>query len=112
VAQGVKALADHEAVIQANEALRSLLVDGRITLVPNADHSGVIGTVHFKGLGDHVLEMAGWTRRVGSGKPNEINKKLIGSGGPVRQSDFAILTHSKGARNQAADGGEAGGLGQ
>ena len=83
VAQGVKALAKHEAVIEANEAVRSLLVDGRITLVPNANHSGVIGTVHFKGLGDHVLEMAGWTRRVGERKGKEINKKLSGSGGRI-----------------------------
>jgi hypothetical protein len=49
VAQGVKALAKPEAVAEASEALRSLLVDGRITLVPNADHSGLIGPVHFKG---------------------------------------------------------------
>ena len=66
-------------------------MDGRITLVPNADHSGVIGTVHFKGLGDHVLEMAGWTRRVGSGKPNEINKKLIGSGGVIANDGLPAI---------------------
>jgi hypothetical protein len=79
----VKTLAKPEAVAEASEALGSLLVDGRIPLVPNADHTGLIGPVHFKGFGDHVLEIAGFARRVGQRKPKEIHKKLIGSGGPI-----------------------------
>jgi hypothetical protein len=83
IGQGVKALAKPEAIAEAGEALRSLLVDGPITLVPNANHTGVVGPIHFKGIGDHLLEMAGWPRRVAERKSNEIKKKLIGSGGRI-----------------------------
>jgi site-specific DNA recombinase len=83
VACGARVLAEPADVAEAGEALRTMLIDGRITLVPNAEHTAVIGPVHFKGLGDYVLEMAGCQRRVRDRKPNEIKKKLIGSGGRI-----------------------------
>jgi hypothetical protein len=51
--------------------------------MPNAEHNGLIGPVHFKELGDYLLEMAGCTWRVGERKFREINKKLSGSGGRI-----------------------------
>ena len=81
MAQGVKVLTDPAGVAEASEALRSLLVDGRLVLAPNAAHDGVEGTAHFKELGDHVLEMAGCVRRVGAikaeQKANEIKKNVL-----------------------------------
>jgi hypothetical protein len=64
-----------------SEALRRLLQNGRVTLVPNAAGDGLEGAVQFKGLGEHLLEMSGWTRRVGERKAKENKKKLSGSGG-------------------------------
>ncbi len=58
----VKVLASPEAVEEAREATRKLLVDGRIALAANADRSIVSGPVHFKDLGQHVLELVGWPR--------------------------------------------------
>jgi len=63
VGDAVKALAKPEVVEAAGEAVRRLLVDGRITLVPNAEYTGVVGPAHFKELGDHLLELAGARRR-------------------------------------------------
>jgi site-specific DNA recombinase len=84
VAQGVKALSDPAAVTEAAEAVRSLLVDGRITLSPNATRDGVMGTVQFKELGDYVLHMNGIARTVpGEKKPSKFSRKLIGSGGRI-----------------------------
>jgi hypothetical protein len=39
-----------------------------------------IGTVHFKGLADHLLELAGWTRQVERGKSKEIMKGRVVAG--------------------------------
>ena len=79
VENAVKVLARVEVVEDAREATRRLLVEGRIILAPNLDRTAVAGPVHFKTLGAHVLETAGWTRKVGEGH------KLNGSGGPLRQ---------------------------
>jgi hypothetical protein len=48
-----------------------VLAHGRSTLLPNAEHDGLIGAVHLTKLGDDVLEIAHAvrrrTRRRGSG---------------------------------------------
>ena len=69
-----KSLAQLDAVEQVREATRKLLVDGRIVLAPSVDRTQMTGSVHFKELGEHVLELAGWQRR--PIKPN-------GSGGRI-----------------------------
>jgi hypothetical protein len=79
VQQAAKLLAREDVVAEASEAVRRLLADGRIVLAPSADHTAVVGPVHFKELGDHVLELAGWQRN-----RRDINDKLSGSGGPLR----------------------------
>jgi hypothetical protein len=78
IEHGIKVLARPEVVADASEALRRLLVDGRITLAPNADRTAVVGPVHFLELGDHVLQLAGWQQNC-----SEIKEKLIGSGGRI-----------------------------
>ena len=78
VSDALKTLTRPDIIAAAAEATRRLLEDGKIVLVPNADHSGVIGPIHLKGLGDHVLEAVGWRR-----KRNEIKEKLSGSGGRI-----------------------------
>ena len=62
VERAVKVLAKPEVVADVSEALRRLLVDGRITLIPNEDRTGVVGPVHLLELGDHVLQLAGLQR--------------------------------------------------
>jgi hypothetical protein len=37
-------------------------LEGRVTLSPNADRTGVTDPVHLKALADHVLELAGLQR--------------------------------------------------
>lgn len=71
-----QALTDPAAVSEASEALRSLLVDGRITLVRTVTHDGVVGPLHFEDLVDHVLEMAGCVRRVGERKSQGKQEKV------------------------------------
>ena len=48
-----------------------MLAHGRGTLLPNAEHDGLIGAVHLTKLGDYVLDIARAmrrrTRRSGSG---------------------------------------------
>jgi hypothetical protein len=78
VQQAVKVLAKPQVVAEASEAVRRLLADGSITLAPNADRTGVVGPVHFRELGDHVLQLAGWQRN-----RRDINDKLSGSGGRI-----------------------------
>jgi len=43
---------------------RNLLADGRIVLAPNLGANGPNGASPLKTLGDHVLETAGWARRI------------------------------------------------
>jgi DNA invertase Pin-like site-specific DNA recombinase len=72
-------LADDRVVHDAREATRRLLVGGRITLRPTPAHTAVTGPVHLVGLGEHVLELAGWqrqTRALNGCKPS-------GSGGRI-----------------------------
>lgn len=45
---GREATSKSEVVAEAGEAIRSLLMAGRITLVPNAQGDAMVGTVHFK----------------------------------------------------------------
>lgn len=63
IQDGLKLLADDRVVHDAREATRRLLVGGRITLAPTAAHDAVTGPVHLVGLGEHVLELAGWQRK-------------------------------------------------
>lgn len=63
LSKGLALLAKEPAVHVAREATRRLLVGGRITLGPNPAHTAVTGPVHLVGLGDHVLELAGWQRK-------------------------------------------------
>ena len=63
IQQALKALADDKVVHDAREATRRLMVDGRIVLAPTPDHTAVTGPVRLVGLGDHVLELAGWQRK-------------------------------------------------
>ncbi len=80
IEQGIKVLASPEAVAEGSEAIRSLLVDGRMTLGPNAAHDRVVGTLQLRDLGDLLLDMAGCARRVGA---LPLAKKLSGSGGRI-----------------------------
>lgn len=63
VMQASAILAKREYVDDGREAIRSLLMDGHITLAPNRDHTAATGEVRFKELGAHVLEVTGWPRR-------------------------------------------------
>jgi hypothetical protein len=63
---GLKVLADAKNVSAAREFVRKLLVDGKIVLVPNDARTAIAGRVLFKSLGDHVLELAGLRRKMGS----------------------------------------------
>ena len=63
IQQALKVLAQPDSVEDGREAVRGLLEDGRITLVPNASRTGVLGPVHLQELGNHVLELAGWQRQ-------------------------------------------------
>jgi hypothetical protein len=58
----IKIMADPRQVHDARELMRRLLVDGQITLAPTKDHKAVTGPVRLVGLGDHVLQLAGWQR--------------------------------------------------
>jgi hypothetical protein len=80
--QALKVLANDKLVHDARETARRLLVDGQIVLAPTRDHSAVTGPVRLVGLGEHVLELAGWQRRhraLADCKPS-------GSGGMIRNS--------------------------
>jgi hypothetical protein len=46
------------------EATRRVLTEGRITLSPTPDHTAVTGPVQLVGLGEHMLELAGWQRKL------------------------------------------------
>ncbi len=63
IQQALKLLGDERAVHDARETTRRLLVGGRITLGPNPSRTAVTGPVHLVGLGDHMLELAGWQRQ-------------------------------------------------
>ncbi len=79
IEQALRVLADERAVHDAREATRRLLVGGRITLGPTPARTAVTGPVHLVGLGDHMLELAGWqrqTRALNGCKPS-------GSGGRI-----------------------------
>jgi hypothetical protein len=79
IQQALKVLADDRAVHTAREATRRLLADGRITLSPTPDRTAVTGPVQLVGLGEHMLELAGWQRKprgLGAWKPS-------GSGGRI-----------------------------
>jgi site-specific DNA recombinase len=66
VEAGLKVLAEPKNVSAAREMVRKLLVDGKIVLTPNEARTAIAGRVLFKSLGDHVLELAGLRRKVGS----------------------------------------------
>ena len=90
MADAIKALARPEAVHDAREATRRLLADGCIRLAPNAAGTAVTGPVHLKGLGEHVLELAGLPRRLGA-RGGAAAVKLSGSGGRRRyQSSLSL----------------------
>ncbi len=61
--RAMKVLADDRLVHDARELARGLLADGQIVLAPTPDHTAVTGPVRLVGLGEHVLELAGWQRR-------------------------------------------------
>jgi site-specific DNA recombinase len=63
ISRGVKALSEQTAIADARQAVRGLLKDGQIVLVPNSDGDGVEGPVRFKQIGEHVLELSGLKRR-------------------------------------------------
>lgn len=77
VQRALTVVAKPQHVEDAREAMRCLLVDGRITVTPNETHTAVTGPVHFKSLGDHMLELAGVARQV------RTPRKLSGSGGRI-----------------------------
>jgi hypothetical protein len=77
--QALRLLADERAVHTAREATRRLLVGGRITLGPTPAHNAVTGPVHLVGLGNHMLELAGWQRQTRA----LHGCKASGSGGPI-----------------------------
>jgi len=74
VERGLKVLAEPKNVSAAREFVRRLLVDGKIVLTPNEARTVISGRVNFKSLGDHVLELAGLRRKVGS-KPRGARSK-------------------------------------
>ena len=68
----MKVLADPRQVHDARETTRRLLVDGQIALAATNDHKPVTGPVRLVGLGNHLLQLAGWQRtkavsQIGSG---------------------------------------------
>ncbi len=78
IQQAITVLADENVVHGAREETRRLLVGGRITLAPNTAHTAVTGPVQLVGLGEHVLQLAGWQRQRRAG-----SCKLSGSGGRI-----------------------------
>ncbi|MGC2461200.1 MAG: recombinase family protein, partial [Steroidobacteraceae bacterium] len=79
VGAGIKSLADPDRVAEASEWLRRNLEDGRITLAQNGTGTGLVGPVHFRDFGNHLLELAGLARQL---RPYH-SKKLSGSGGRI-----------------------------
>ncbi len=81
IRHGIESLAQQDAVEEAREATRKLPVDGRMVLAASVDRTQVTGPVHFKELGEHVLELAGWQRRPikpnSSGGTLSFHKSLI-----------------------------------
>jgi hypothetical protein len=68
IERGLKQLTDPVAISQARDALKTLIVGGRLALQPNGDHTKVIGTLRLVDLGEHALQLAGLQRRrAGSG---------------------------------------------
>jgi site-specific DNA recombinase len=86
VERALLVVAKPEHVEDARESTRRLLRDGRITLSPNATHTGVTGPVDLKSLGEHVLELAGLQRRV-----QLAARKLSGSGGLLPTNSTAVV---------------------
>ena len=74
VEAGLRVLADPKNVSAAREMVRKLLVDGKIVLTPNEARTAIAGRVHFKSLGDHVLELAGLRRKVGTRPPKKAGE--------------------------------------
>jgi hypothetical protein len=80
MAQARKGLVVPRIVHDARETTRRLLVDGRITLAPTADHTAVAAPVRLVGLGEHVLQLAGIQRRP---RGSETPVSWSGSGGRI-----------------------------
>lgn len=53
-------------VSKARELLRGWLIDGKIVLTPNAEHTAVVGRLEFAGLENQFLNAAGLRRKVGT----------------------------------------------
>ena len=83
-------LAREEAVHDAREVARRLLVDWCIRLAPDAADTAVTGPMRLQQLGDHVLELAGGAPPWSEG--GAAAKKLSGSGGGAL--DFIARTRS------------------
>lgn len=81
--EAVKVLAREEAVHDARELARRLLVDGSIRLAPNAAGTAVAGPVRLQQMGKHVMELAGMARHVGGRGAPVTQRKLSGSGGVI-----------------------------
>ena len=81
--QATKALTGRDMVESARDIPRRQLDEGRITLAPNANHTGVAGPVQLRELRNHVLELAGWQREIRgpSGSQNgPVNSMVAGVG--------------------------------
>ena len=63
-----------------------VLVEDRILLAPSEDRSSVSSPVHFKDLGQHVLELVGYPRNL---------HKIIGSGARFEIITTQIIVRSR-----------------
>jgi site-specific DNA recombinase len=64
IERAIRGLSKPTLIAEAREETRNLLADGRIVLAPSKDHSAVQGTVRFKALGEHLLQLTGLAARV------------------------------------------------
>jgi len=79
--EGARALSNQGAVADAREAARNLLLTGSIVLKPMTRDgvAGVSGLVELKGLGEHLLELAG-LQRIQRKSLNSLPKELLVAG--------------------------------
>ena len=94
---GVFPLAEPQVVAAAREAVRRLLVGGKIVLSPDPAHTALTGVVRFVDLGHHLLELAGMRRKIRDLVPKAAKGPTVhgihGSGGAICQFPKAVIRH-------------------